>query len=247
QFESDKYKMGGSNDKTSTDGGIYPELYETGTNLTLIPVNYGDTSLVGYWKFDEGTGTSAYDASGNGYTGTLTNHATYTAGKVGGYAVTLDGTDDYVDLGDIDYSSYTGLTVSFWIYINSAKTGVDEALISNDNWNTDIGFHIRKYTNDNSYFYHASSGFLKALGFSQWKHIVFVINKGSNMMGYSDGTLMASPTSISSYNLDTGHHTLVGANASSIGMYFQGYFDDVRIYNRALSAGEILALYNATK
>src|SRR3990170_7060226 len=52
--------------------------------------------LVGYWAFDEGSGTTAGDSSGNGNNGTLTNGPTWVAGKAGNGAVTLDGVDDRV-------------------------------------------------------------------------------------------------------------------------------------------------------
>ena len=64
-LEAAKNKMGGANDRVSTDGGGMPDLYETGINLTLNPVDYGDTSLVGYWNFEEGAGGALYDRSGN--------------------------------------------------------------------------------------------------------------------------------------------------------------------------------------
>ena len=58
--------------------------------------------LVGYWNFDEGTGTTAGDSSGRGNTGTLVNGPTWVAGKVGSGAVQFDGgaaADDFVNAG----------------------------------------------------------------------------------------------------------------------------------------------------
>jgi hypothetical protein len=49
--------------------------------------------LVGWWKFDEGSGTVAYDSSGNGNDGNLTNGPTWTTGKIGG-ALSFDGVND---------------------------------------------------------------------------------------------------------------------------------------------------------
>ena len=51
--------------------------------------------LVGWWKFDEGSGTVAYDSSGNGNDCNLSGGPIWTAGKIGG-ALTFDGQDDYV-------------------------------------------------------------------------------------------------------------------------------------------------------
>ena len=55
--------------------------------------------LVGYWNFDEGTGTTAADSSGSGNNGTLVNGSTWTAGKVGNGALQFDGVDDSVNAG----------------------------------------------------------------------------------------------------------------------------------------------------
>src|SRR3989344_4445776 len=54
--------------------------------------------LIGYWNFDEGSGTIAEDSSGNGNTGTLVNGSTWTTGKVGSGAVSFDGVNDEVTM-----------------------------------------------------------------------------------------------------------------------------------------------------
>ena len=64
-----------------------------------IPEDTMTRGLVGYWKFDEGGGTTAYDASGNGNDGTLTNGPKWTQGKEGG-ALAFDGRNDYVNAGN---------------------------------------------------------------------------------------------------------------------------------------------------
>src|SRR3989344_5236105 len=81
-LESAKYALNMAN-----DGGRDTIRYETGSSLALVP----PLGLVGYWKFDEGTGTSAGDSSGNGNTGTLVNSPSWVTGKVGG-ALSFDGT-----------------------------------------------------------------------------------------------------------------------------------------------------------
>jgi prepilin-type N-terminal cleavage/methylation domain-containing protein len=78
-LESKKYLSQARN-----DGGYDPERIEYGTNLTLWRNAYG---LVGYWTFDEGSGTTAYDYSGYNNHGTLINGPTWQSGsncKVGG-------------------------------------------------------------------------------------------------------------------------------------------------------------------
>src|SRR6056297_596327 len=126
-LEANTHKMGGSDDKTSTDGGDYPEVYEVGTDLELDPVNR-DPNLVGYWKFDEGSGTTAYDSSGNGNDGTLTNGPIWsTDAREGNYSLSFDGVDDYVDVGNSQILQMdTSFSISFWVKINDLGGDSDE-------------------------------------------------------------------------------------------------------------------------
>ncbi|MEJ2705627.1 MAG: LamG domain-containing protein, partial [Sedimentisphaerales bacterium] len=80
-------------------------------SLTLTSVvNAAWPGLVAHWRLDEGTGSTAGDASGNGHTGTLNGGATWVAGKLDG-GVYLDGVDDYIEIPNV--LSETG-TLAFW-------------------------------------------------------------------------------------------------------------------------------------
>ncbi len=71
--------------------------------------------LVGWWKFDEGTGTAALDSSGNGNHGTIYNGAAYVPG-VSGTALEFDGTDDYVEVPhSSSLNAGNQITVEFWM------------------------------------------------------------------------------------------------------------------------------------
>lgn len=67
------------------------------------------------YHFDEGSGTTAYDASGYHANGTLYNGPTWTTGKYGG-ALQFDGLDDYVHVSSFPSGQYSQLTVEAWIY-----------------------------------------------------------------------------------------------------------------------------------
>ena len=71
-----------------------------------------DPSLAGWWKLDDGSGTTAIDSSSGGHNGTLTNGPVWVAGHLGG-ALQLDGTDDYVDTGWTE--NLTRWTISIWV------------------------------------------------------------------------------------------------------------------------------------
>ena len=74
-------------------GSVESEEVVLDVNTTLL------NGLVGWWKFDETSGTVAYDSSGNGNHGTLTNGPTWTDGKIGG-AINFDGINDYINLAN---------------------------------------------------------------------------------------------------------------------------------------------------
>ncbi|MDD5547845.1 MAG: prepilin-type N-terminal cleavage/methylation domain-containing protein [Candidatus Pacebacteria bacterium] len=252
-LESDKFKMGGGSDSSSTDGGRYPELYEKGTDLSINPVNSGDLSLVGYWKFDEGTGTSAYDASGHGNTGTLTNHATYGSAKVGSYAASFDGTDDYVNCGTDASLKITGsITISAWIYpenlVSSSHYGIVKVAENVGSYQTAYALTIDWQNNIRFYKGLYADLINQAVGFGNdtWYHVAAThVFSTSQTELYYNGQLVKSGTFavyVPTYENNNPLHIANGTWG-----YFNGHIDDVHIYNRVLSAAEILALYNATK
>ena len=97
-----------------------------------VAVTVSNTQTAGLtagYAFDETFGTTAADASGNGIVGTLTNGATWTAGRYGN-AVSLDGVDDYVDLGNPWRCRSTGsMTISGWMQ-RPLVPGDDGAVVS---------------------------------------------------------------------------------------------------------------------
>ena len=84
----------------------------------MSPIN--DTGLVGYWTFDEGTGTQAKDYSGNNNTGTLSSPApAWVIGKVGG-ALSFNGISNKVSLSSTNLNIITTqASVSAWIMLSS--------------------------------------------------------------------------------------------------------------------------------
>ena len=79
--------------------------------------------LVGWWKFDEGSGTVAYDSSGNGHDGNLTNGPTWVAGKIGG-ALSFDGVNDHVIAHNfLGIGGSNPRSISAWIKTVSSSSG----------------------------------------------------------------------------------------------------------------------------
>jgi len=211
---------------------------------TLLNINAG---LVGWWKFDENTGTSAYDSSGNGNTGTLTNGPTWTTGKINS-ALSFDGFDDYVTIGNASvFNNFADMTISVWIYLNGWGTW-DPSVICRKDWIYEL--HVMRdnkclefLTGDNW-----GGGALRtannSLTLGAWHHVVAVKDTATaKKYLYINGSLSASG---GSGYAPTGSNTAPVEISGPSGRAFDGKIDDVRVYNRVLSADDVTALYNVT-
>jgi hypothetical protein len=219
------------------------------SSVAQIDVNGSLTEgLVGWWKFDETEGTVASDSSGNGNDGNLTNGPNWTAGKIGG-ALSFDGVDDYVDLGYSNiFHDVSECTVSIWLSVLSESStwreiitleGVQAIGIKNTGQ-----FHLNT---GNGSSWDGGLNTNLTLDLSHWYSLT--ISRDSNGAKlFIDGNLDV----FSNLHRSTGtanHRVLIGAKKQSGGVvnYTKGYFDDLRIYHRALSTMEVKALYELGK
>ena len=77
-------------------------------------ISLGDPDLIGYWPFDEGSGTTTADRSLNGYEGTLYGGTTWTEGVYGG-ALQFDGSDAYVGTDQSLLNDLDAFTLACWV------------------------------------------------------------------------------------------------------------------------------------
>lgn len=255
-MESTKYKLGGSNDQVSGDGGLLAGVYEKGTQLGLEPVDYGDSSLVGYWPMNEGSGNFAFDASGNNATGMWsgtqagTNGTHYSPGKVGPYAGAFDGTDNFINSSSSRVNIVGNITLSAWI--NPSAGFGQQGVICTDNYYSGFGIYVRHNAgsdigfqiNPNGTRYNTMVG---TLTYGRWSYVAETWN-GTNLNAYINGVNVYSGQNNNGISPRAVTHMTIGyCGGISAPLYFLGSLDDVRIYNRALSAAEIQAMYNAGK
>jgi hypothetical protein len=215
------------------------------SSVAQIDVNGSLTEgLVGWWKFDETDGTIAYDSSGIGNDGNLTNGPTWTEGKIGG-ALSFDGVDDYIDLGYSNiFHDVSECTVSIWLSVLSESSTWREiitleavqaiAIKNNGQFHLNIG-------NGSSW---DGSGLYsnRTIGLNHW-YALTICRDSNGAKLFIDGNLEDSSNLYVSSGT-ANHRTLIGAKDSSgIIHYTNGYFDDLRVYDRALSAFEVKALY----
>ena len=97
------------------DSAVLLDNFRWTTDPPAVCQPGAEPESAGHWKLDEGSGTTAYDSSGNGNHGTLTNGPSWTSGKIGG-AVSFDGADDYVQVPDSNTLDLANaLTLAMWI------------------------------------------------------------------------------------------------------------------------------------
>ncbi|MEK8128836.1 family 20 glycosylhydrolase [Paenibacillus filicis] len=184
------------------------------------------------WKMDEGNGSALADTSGY-KNGTIVGGSAWTTGKYGS-AVSLNGTSSYINLGAADIPG--DWTVGVWVN-GQPSTSRNEALLSgvtssikiNQKRTGKVGFSIYG-GKDYNYNYSIPS--------NQWTHLTFVGTSTETAL-YENGVLKETlPVKID------GPMDLVGAEASgnSRNSFIKGSLDEFNIFNRALSASEIVAL-----
>lgn len=232
------------------------------TNQTTL-----QNSLVGYWSLDEGTGTTAYDLSGNGYIGTLIDAVTWVTGKFG-YAVHINtgSNSQYVSVNDTPNMEWTGQAYSFgcWFYPTNAWTSyvgypMSKAWNGNGRYNYQIGWggsQIVVYLMSGETFQYSAPA-INVSPLNTWHHIFVTLTAGSNatICIYLDGTQVVSQgTNISSWTPSGGGNTNLPLALGTLYPYaaghpdsnnynFPGYLDEVRFYNRTLSPSEVRDLF----
>ncbi len=204
--------------------------------------------LVGYWSFDEGEGDTAYDYSGYGNHGTILG-ATWTAG-LSGNALYFDGLDAYVNCGNGDSLKADTLTVAAWVR-PEGKVGQQVIIDHRHGGGYNLRFHGADYPLGICWLMRLSDGseeYVYVPGVVDngvWQHVVGTYD-GTYLRIYRNGSLVAAcnvgPLSLNSAESDLliGRYVWLG---SPDHYCFEGTIDEVRIYNRALSADEIADLY----
>ena len=217
------------------------------TEAQVIP------GLIAHWKFDEGTGTIAGDSAGTN-TGTLTNGPTWTTGKIGS-ALSFDGVNDYVNNITNTVPAYVaGGAISISAWVNGAP-GTDGVIYSegNSNTNTDVFRISRGFANGSkAHLLIRNAGGVRlnvdsaSTAFDNtWHHIVYTDTNGTAKF-YVDGIQDATNFNYTPQAIPTNNST-IGAYKranNSIVVPFPGKIDDVRLYNRALTASEVQQIFN---
>lgn len=204
-------------------------------------------SPVGYWALDEGAGTSAFDQSGNNYTGTLGSAAaiTWTSG-VRGNACRFSrsaGLAYQITAGLAAQCNLTGpLTLSVWV--NPVALTNTSLLIAKYSWNVD-GFVFFLTTAGQPYFYTFNGNAVSKVGnksvlVNEWSHVVVTYDY-PNICFYINGNSAGSFTTTGTIAPPVTRNLQI--NTTYNPNFFDGSMDTVRIYSVALSQEQVKELY----
>ncbi|MFC1636744.1 LamG-like jellyroll fold domain-containing protein [Planctomycetota bacterium] len=222
---------------------IYPVALIFGV-LSMVLTGTARAELVGWWRFDEGSGIMASDTSGTGNDGALNGGPQWVAGKVGG-ALEFDGSNDYVDCGSDPSLNINGqLTVAAWV--RTTSTAHAYYVSKGTAWD-EIGHYAigQEYNVPMTFQFEiaGSGGTLEldsnvAINDGEWHHVLGTYDDPVVRV-YVDGVVVEENTAAP--NRLTGSTVgglTIGQRGSEI---ISGTIDEVRIYNHAVTEAEILA------
>ena len=208
-----------------------------------------------------GTGTGWYNLSGTIHSGSLKNGTTFSGGYGG--SITTDGIDDYVNLGNASSIRMGSgdFTISTWVKIlTQTGTATFKGVIASKNaaaaaagygfyWNNSVNKFLWSTGNGTSSSEIFTTNTWSSL-VNTWANIVMIRQSGATNNGhfYINGVYESLSSAATVLNVDTTTNMTIGNAADFYSLYwFTGTYGITQIYNRALSATEILQNYNATK
>jgi hypothetical protein len=196
--------------------------------------------LVGWWTFDETSGTTAKDSSGKGNDGRIVGTPQWVPGKIGG-ALQFNGST-YVDCGNgPSLNVREQITIAFWFKVQAFSNTWEAFLAKGD------GAYRASRSNgtDNATHMGITGGnYFDAVTIitdNQW-HFWTGTYDGTTATIYIDGKQDATRQYSGGIGDSSSYNLYIGENQQATGRMLHGLLDDVRIYDRALSEQQILDL-----
>jgi len=206
-----------------------------------------DPSLVAHWRLDENSGTVANDSRGTNH-GSLVNSPIWSTGQ-GGSALTFNGSNNYVSVPYASSMNLTGdLTVAAWVRPAAFGGGTVHRIVNMPHNEADGAEQyalVTTETGEPRFYIGGTSGDswvgAISLPLNTWSHVAGTIN-GTTMTLYVNGAAAATGTFTGTRSGHLSGDASIGRFSSSFPQLWNGRIDDVRVYGRALSAGEIATI-----
>ncbi len=216
------------------------------TFLLSTPAAFADPNLVSWWRFDDGSGSIASDSAGSNNGEVI--DALWLYDPCRGMCLSFDGDYDYVLVGDNDNLEQQAFTLSFWARFNYPSDGLQGGIAKGNIFRSpadfsykiefDSGVAMPAVTNTSDIAF-GTSGIIEDSNWHMWSMTVV----SGTLTLYKDGAFVNSTSYTGGIDYTKNSNDFV-IGAQDNGNYsFNGQIDDVRFYDKALSAGEIWQLY----
>ena len=236
---------------TGNDCGGYVLVSKDSSGFSYTPYLKCDTAyntlaadgLVAHYKLDG----DALDATTNNIDGALAGGMTSTTNRFGqsGKAMNFDGVDDYINLGVNPFLTTTSITLMAWVKADTLPGW--SGIISNmTSWGTGFSMQMGPTQRAGAM---VSGGYLSTTWVpvtNTWYYITATHDNATNLnVVYINGIREASSTQAISYEANA--KTYIGVFYTAPNLLWDGTIDDVKIYNRALTANEVKHIYEVER
>jgi hypothetical protein len=208
---------------------------------------------IGCYRLDETAGTTAADLSGRQHHATLRNGLSFDSDSVPGmrgYALDLDGNDDYLELPAGYEELDNGFSVAFWARPTAVRNWArfvelgsgpnsDNIVVARDGSTNHL--LVRVYNGGTAGTAVRAEG---AIALNTWQFFAVSVDRVGDVKIYKDGQLLQTGTTSAPRSIRRTANYIGRSNWSADG-YFQGQIDDVRLFDYALGGSEVTAIYNS--
>ena len=231
-------------------------LLSSGTNWYALNGNtlrgrppIASSNLVAWFKFDETTGTVAKDSSAFGKSGNLMNSQTFSGCTMSGrrgHGLFFDGTNDYIQGSGTTGANLTAnFSIGFWAKPKTVTGGTIRIVgcsstAGSKGWSFGFANNTLLFTTPGVKDYGSSP----CLTADTWVHIIAAYGSSNDITFYTNGVFFQTLTHNVAMNPNVNDPLVIGVWITKNAQFFSGLLDDIRIYNKVLTASEISLIYN---
>jgi hypothetical protein len=213
--------------------------------------------IVSYWKCDDASGNLVDIHSDNDAVATSILAYQQSTITNGTYSVQFNGSTSYATVPTTDFDSLENISISLWFNPLAVGTAYQRLIHKADSTGTNTSFIIvltsgarmaGGFIHSGTWFYNVTNfGFFSQSGTSNgtWYHLVLTYSSQDKLRLYRNGVSCLDAYDVGTWSSGTGNNFNIGRRAGDPTAYFNGYLDEIGIWNRALSGAEVLQLYNS--